>query len=63
MDESSKCSNNIDEPQSRSAIVARQSTRQFTQRDTHNQNVYTVTMRAGNIDVRGYTYTKTEYVK
>jgi len=30
------------------AIVARQSTRQFTQRDTHNQNVYIVTMRAGD---------------
>jgi len=30
------------------AIVARQSTRQFTQRNTHNQNVYIVTMRAGD---------------
>ena len=30
------------------AIVARQSTRQFTQRDTHNQNVCIVTMRAGD---------------
>ena len=30
------------------AIVARQSTRQFTQKDTHNQNVYIVTMRAGD---------------
>jgi len=29
-------------------IVARQSTRQFTQRDTHSQNVYIVTMRAGD---------------
>ena len=30
------------------AIVARQSTRQFTQSDTHNQNVCIVTMRAGD---------------
>jgi len=30
------------------AIVARQSTRQFTQRDMHNQNVYIVTMRTGD---------------
>jgi len=29
-------------------IVARQSTRQFTQRDTHNQNVCIVTMRTGD---------------
>ena len=30
------------------ATMARQSTRQFTQRDTHNQNVCIVTMRAGD---------------
>jgi len=30
------------------AIVARQPTGQFTQRDTHNQNVYIVTTRAGD---------------
>jgi len=34
---------NKDEPQ-----LARQSTRQFTQRDTHNQNVCIVMMRAGD---------------
>jgi len=32
----------------KATIVARQSTRQFTQRDTHNQNVCIVTMRAGD---------------